>query len=206
MDAFNRMEIDPLNRLSGFRSSIRVANLPQEIVLQGVVDGSRLKLRVDAGDLSYTTEHYMPRNALIGDELSPLARLPGLHVGQSWTIPVYNPLRLPDGPMDSPMEILQATVESHERLLWNGESIDTLLVVYRADSGSAFGTARRPRGKMWIDESGAVLRQEMNLLGSKLAFVRRPADDSPANDRREIWQRALRHQVEAADRDSADEF
>lgn len=173
MDAYSRMEIDPLNRLSGFRSSIHVGDVPGEIVMQGIIDGSQLKLRVDAGEMSYNTERYMPRDALIGDELSPQARLPGLHVGQSWTVPVYNPLR----PPDSPMEILQATVEGHEMLNWSRTSVDTLTVVYRADSGSTFGAARLPRGKLWVDRSGTVLRQEVELLGAKLAFVRIAADE-----------------------------
>src|SRR5436309_2171720 len=141
---------------------------PGEIVMQGVVEGSQLKLRVDAGDMSYNTERYMPRDALVGDELSPQARLPGLHAGQSWTVPVYNPLR----PPDSPMEILQAKVEGHESLNWDGANVDTLLVVYRADSGSAYGASRAARGKMWVDGTGTVLRQEIDLLGSKLAFMR----------------------------------
>ena len=78
------------------------------------------------------------------------------------------------------MEFLQATVEGHEMLMWNGTGTDTLLVVYRADSGSTFGSARVPRGKMWVDSSGKVLRQETDLLGSKLAFVRLPAEQ-PSN-------------------------
>ncbi len=170
MDAYSRMEIDPLNRLTGFRSSIHIGDVPGEIVMQGTIDGSQLKLRVDAGEITYNTERFMPRDALIGDELSPQARMPGLHVGQNWTVPVYNPLR----PPDSPMEILQATVEGHELLSWNRTGVDTLVVVYRTDSGAAFGAARLPRGKLWVDGSGAVLRQEVEILGAKLAFIRLP--------------------------------
>jgi hypothetical protein len=204
MDAYSRMEIDPLNRLSGFRSSIRVSDIPGEIVMQGTVEGSQLKLRVDAGDMSYNTERYMPRDALIGDELSPQARLPGLHAGQSWTVPVYNPLR----PPDSPMEILQAKVEGREMLSWNGTGVNTLLVVYRADSGSAYGAGRVPRGKMWVDGTGTVLRQEVDLLGSKLAFIRIADDNNPAaNDSDgEAWKRALRRRLESLDNDSPEDF
>jgi hypothetical protein len=204
MDAYSRMEIDPLNRLSGFRSSIRVSDIPGEIVMQGAVEGSQLKLRVDAGEMSYNTERYMPRDALIGDELSPQARLPGLHAGQSWTVPVYNPLR----PPDSPLEILQAKVEGHEALNFNGTNVDTLLVVYRADSGSAYGAGRAARGKMWVDGTGTVLRQEIDLLGSKLAFMRIPDDNNPAaaDSDGEAWKRALRHRLESLENDSSDDF
>ncbi len=175
LDAESRMEIDPLNRLTGFRSEIRVADIPEAIVVQGVVEGSQLKLQVDAGDgLSYRAERFMPRDALIGDELSPQTRMPGLHVGQTWTIPVYNPLN-PAGPSDTPMDVLQATVEGRERIQWNGKDVDTLLVVYRSDSGATFGAARLPRGKVWVDGAGAVIKQEIVVLESKLAFLRLPS-------------------------------
>jgi hypothetical protein len=187
MDALSQMEIDPLNHLSGFRSSIRVARLPDAIVMQGTVEGTQLKLRVDAGDMSYSTERYLPEDALVGDELSPQAQMPGLHVGQTWTVPVYNPLR----PPDSPMEILQATVEGHELIAWNGIGADALLVVYRSDPGSAFGTARMPRGKLWVGRKGTVLRQETSLFGSRLTFVRLSPDQSVelANGVDDTWPR-----------------
>ncbi|HEV3417256.1 MAG TPA: hypothetical protein VG056_10595, partial [Pirellulales bacterium] len=180
-------------------------DIPEEIVMEGTIEGSQLKLRVDAGGANYSTERYMPRDALIGDELSPQARMPGLHLGQVWTVPVYNPLR----PPDSPMEILQASVEGRETLMWNGSGVNTLLVVYRSDSGSTYGASRAPRGKMWVDDSGTVLRQEMDLLGSKLAFVRLPAEQrvrrsSDANG--DAWQRAFRRHIEEMSRDSGGDW
>jgi hypothetical protein len=72
------------------------------------------------------------------------------------------------------MDVLQATVEGRERLRWNGDEIDTLVVVYRADPGATFGAARLPRGKVWVDGSGTVLRQEIVVFESKLAFLRLP--------------------------------
>jgi len=201
MDAFNRMEIDPLNRLTAFRSSIRISSVPQEIVMQGSVDGSMLKLRVDAGELTYNTERYMPHDALIGDELSPQCQLPGLHAGQRWTVPVYNPLR----PPDSPMEILQANVEGPESIIWNGESASALVVVYRSDSGAAFGSSSAARGKMWVDATGTVLRQEIDLLGSKLAFNRLPEGklpqvfvESEASDSRSAFEEAMKEALKSA--------
>ena len=78
MDAYSRLEIDPLNRLAGFRSSIRVGDIPEEIVIQ-VVEGFVVETGgVDAGDLSMHSEpRYSVRDALVGDETvaaSPLAR------------------------------------------------------------------------------------------------------------------------------------
>jgi len=176
MQAHSRMEIDPLGRLAGFRSAVRVAGFPDSIVMHGTVEGSRLKIHVESGDVRYDTERYLPDDALIGDELSPLARLPGLHVGQSWTVPVYSPIR----PPNSPMEILQAKVEDWEMIIWNGQAINTMAVIYRSDSGSGFGTLREPRGKLWVTDDGTVLRQEVNVFGSRLTFTRLYSQESLA--------------------------
>ncbi len=56
--------------------------------------------------------------------------------------------------------------------MWNGAAVDTLLVVYRGDPGSAFGASRIPRGKLWVDRDGEVLRQEVSLFNSHVAFER----------------------------------
>ena len=64
MDAFNRLEIDPLNRLVGFRSTIHLKKVPQAIVIEGTIEGTRLKLHIDAGEVSYTpSDHYLPQDA-----------------------------------------------------------------------------------------------------------------------------------------------
>jgi hypothetical protein len=173
MDAFNCLQIDPLNRLVGFRSTIHLKKVPQAIVIEGNVEGTRLKLRISAGDVSWPSDHFLPQDALVGDELSPQAQLVGLHIGQTWTVPVYNPLQ-PEGPM----EVLQATVKGHETLQWNGQGVDVLVVIYQSDSGSALGAARMPRGKLWVRSDGTVLRQETWLFGSRLAFVRLSPEES----------------------------
>jgi hypothetical protein len=170
MDAFNRMEIDPLGRLTGFRSSIHLDHVPAAIVIQGTIDGTRLKLRVDAGNIPYSPPDCdLPQDALLSDELSPQARLPGLHTGQTWTLPVYNPLH-----PDSPIDMLEATVEGTEQIAYDGRGVNTLLVVYRSDPGSEGASERTPRAKLWVDSSGIVLRQETWLFGSRLTFARLP--------------------------------
>lgn len=174
MDAFNRLEIDPLNRLVGFRSTIHLEKVPQAIVIEGTIEGTRLKLHIDAGEVSYTpSDHYLPQDALVGDELSPQSKLVGLHIGQTWTVPVYNPLQ-----PESPMEVLEATVKGHETINWNGRGVDVLVVIYQTDSGSALSATRTPRGKLWVQYDGTVLRQETWLFGSRLAFVRMSPEES----------------------------
>ena len=164
----SQLEIDPLGRLVGFRSKMSLASYQDTIRLQGTVSGTSLEILVQSGDFSYKTERYLPNNALVGDELSPQAHLPGLRNGQQWTMPIYSPFR----PPDSPMEILQATVEREASLIWNDTAVDTRLVVYRGDPGSAGGGAREPRGKLWVRMDGLVLKQELYLMSSKLQFTR----------------------------------
>ncbi len=174
LDAESRLEIDPLNRLAGFRSVIRVPGISEPIILEGVAEAGRLKLRVDAGNMPWSDGWSVPADSLFRDELSPQMNMPGLRVGQTWTVPLCNPLSI----SRAPMEILQASVEGHELISWNGTAVDALLVVYRGDSGSAFGTSGIPRGKLWVDREGMVLRQEASLFNSHVAFERMNAQQS----------------------------
>lgn len=168
MDAKSRLEIDPLGRLVGFESKVRLAKIRDAIRMQGRIDGTQLKLNVQSGEFVYRTEKFLPQNALVGDALSPQAQLPGLRVGQTWTMPVYSPFR----PPNSPLEILQASVESSELIVWNGEPVNTKLVVYRTDSGSGLMANHEARGKLWVQADGTVLKQEITVFNSRLHFVR----------------------------------
>ena len=174
MDAQSRLEIDPLDHLSGFESKVRLANIPDAIRMNGTIDGSQLKLAVQSGNFLYRTEKYLPPDALVGDELSPQAQLPGLRKGQTWTMPIYSPFR----PPNSPLDILQATVERDDSIVWNGQSCETLQVVYRNDAGSSLLSPQEPRGRLWVRRDGLVLKQEVNVFNSRLFFVRMADDDS----------------------------
>jgi hypothetical protein len=176
--AKNRVEIDPLNRLVGFESRVRLADIPDAIRMQGQVEAGRLNLKVQSGGVVYRPETVVPESAMVGDELSPLAQLPGLRIGQSWTMPVYSPFRAPN----SPMEILQASVERHEPITWSGRWVSTKLVVYRSDSGSGLLSGHESRGKLWVSsepvegKDGLVLEQEAKIFNSTVHFVRLPRD------------------------------
>ncbi len=174
IDAVSSLEIDPLGKLSGFRSRLRVSDYPNVIQVRGTVDGSQLTMVVNQGE---PMKHYLPADAMLGDELSPQGRMPGLRLGQTWTVPVCSVLQ--PQPMQKPkIEILQARVEDHEAITWNGGSVQTLVVVYRADAGTGFRAVHEPRGKLWVDQSGLVLKQECNLYNSRLTFERLNATDA----------------------------
>ncbi len=168
MDARSRLEFDPLNRLSSFRTTIRIGEVKEAIQMSGTVVNSLLELTVRSGDLVYTVEHNLPSSSLLGNDLAPQTHLPDLHVGQTWTMPIYSPFH----PPSSPLDILRATVDQEEMLNWEGRLVKTMLVVYRDEGGSGYFKPDEHRGKIWVRRDGAVLKQEMKLFDTVLSFVR----------------------------------
>ncbi len=81
MDAKSKLEIDPLGRLVGFDSSVGLAHIADAVRMQGIIEGNRLKLTAQSGDWTCKTEKYLSPEALVGDAMSPQARLPGLARG-----------------------------------------------------------------------------------------------------------------------------
>ena len=176
MDVRSTLTIDPLGRLTDFDSTVWFAPYDDAIKLKGTVDGKLLRLEVSSGDFSYSTEADIPQNALVGDALSPQTQLPGLREGQTWSVPVYSPLR----PPNNPLEILQATVQRCEPIIWNKRTEQTWLVVYRRDSGFGLGSDKTPQGRLWVRRDGTVLKQQMSIFNSIMIFTRLPDDQAAA--------------------------
>jgi len=148
-----------------------VLNGPQySVALSGTVDGNRLRIVVKSGSFTYRTEVYMARDAMMGDALTPQPLLPDLRVGQSWTVPVYNPFQ----PPNRPIEILHAEVTRRDWVPWAGELIPTLIVEHRSDAGEGLSGGANLRGRAWVADDGTVIRQAMYLNGSQLVFERMP--------------------------------
>ncbi|MEX2114624.1 MAG: hypothetical protein WD845_15630 [Pirellulales bacterium] len=171
VDKQSQIVVDPLGRLVGFESRVRIAEIRDAIKVSGQVEGSTLRITVRSGDIPTTVESYLPPNALITDELSPQAVLPALRVGQRWTVPLYSPFR----PPNSPIEILQAQVERAESITWDGRQDSGKLIVFRSDPGSG-PSGDEVRGRMWVRDDGLVVRQEVTVLRSRLVFARLSTD------------------------------
>jgi hypothetical protein len=167
LDKKTRLTIDPLGGLVGFDSQIRLGKIDDAIKIRGQIEGGILKLTVRTGDSPIRLDVDLPPRALLGDDLSPQTRLPGLRVGQSWTVPMYSPFQ----PPNKPLEILQATVERQDSLRWGGHTQACKVIVYRSDSGSSTA-ARDARARAWVADDGRVLRQEVAILRTHLHFVR----------------------------------
>ncbi len=172
IDKRTRLVVDPLGRLVNFESRVRVGDFADAIKVQGQIEGAYLRLTVQSGELiSYKDDQYLSPDALLTDELSPQTRMPGLRVGQKWTVPLYSPFH----PQNSPMEILQAVVDREDRITWGGSTVGCRVIIYRSDSGSPHAP-NDVRGKIWVRHDGTVLRQEVNIFKSRLQFVRIPDD------------------------------
>lgn len=171
MDAESMVIIDPLGRLSQFESAVWLKPMVDAIRLRGTVEGSELDVEIRAGGQPiYSDMVQLPAGALLGDALSPQTQLPGLRQGQEWTVPMYSPI----APYQAPMEILTATVEGTERISWMGESVDAWMVVYRSQGNSGLGGSDSPHSRLWVRDDGTVLRQDTNLFGTTMSFVRLP--------------------------------
>ena len=170
LDAESRVAIDPLGQLEHFHSSVGFGGMDEGSTVRGYVENRELRMVVRSGDLSYPTKVYLPPNALVGDVLSPQNQLPNLRVGQSWTVPIFSPFRMPSAPMD----VMQAHVVRRELLVWGDQPRSVFVVEYRADHGAGLKRANQVMGTAWVDQQGQVLKQEVALLDSHLAFVRLP--------------------------------
>ncbi len=168
LSAQSVVEIDPMGRLIAFRATVGFGHWKDAIRIEGLADGSELRLNVRSGNFRYAASTYLAPDALLGDALSPSAFLPNLRVGQTWTVPVFSPFH----PPNSPMEILRATVEREELLIHDGAAVRAWLVVYRSDEGSGRSFSKNARGKLWVRRDGTVLKQETTLSGGRVQFVR----------------------------------
>jgi hypothetical protein len=173
LDNASTLSIDPLGHLHKFESRVRVSPLDETITLTGTVEGRQLHLEVHAGDLSFTSEATLPSDALLCDAFSPQTQLPDLHVGKSWNVPVFNPVSLGK----NPLELVRATVDSVEPMLWDGAMTDCWLVVYRNDTGNG-AVGGEARGKLWVSRDGTVLKQQLLLFNSTIAFNRLTDDEA----------------------------
>jgi hypothetical protein len=174
VDARTLVRIDSLDKLLDFDTSLWQGN-ERLIRLRGRVDGGKLHLTFSAGSYFKPVEHSisLPPGALMSDAFSPQSQLPELRVGQTWTVPVANPL-LPT----QPMEILHAEVIASEPYVWGDETVQVWLVEYRSEPGYAAATDRAPRGRLWVARDGTVLKQEASLLDATLSFTRMSAAET----------------------------
>lgn len=168
MNADSRLTFDPFGQLSSVRSVVRLGPSLDAVVFEGSVEDAVLKAQVRAGSLTYATDIAISDRTLLNDALAPQTRIHRLRLGQTWTVTTYNPFRRPT----NPVEVLQAVVESVEPILVDGEAEEVFVVVYRTDAGGRLGSADAFQQRLFVRADGTVVRQEVRLLGSTMAFAR----------------------------------
>jgi hypothetical protein len=164
-------EVDPSGNLRSFHAGVRSESDLDELLR---IDG-RLKFHatekkqvmevVARGPLPFlnrtVTFEYQDRG-VVGSNLGPLDRLPGLQVGQRWDERVANPL-------SGQVETVRAEVKARDVIYWNQGPVETLVVVHQSPGLSA---------RTWVRRDGVVLRQEVPFPLLRLVLDRQPDRNS----------------------------
>jgi hypothetical protein len=185
MEAESTMLIDALGRLVDFDSAIRINGQPSLCRLRGEVDGPNLKLTAHFGDRTYDGEIPLTKGAALGDSFAPQMRLPGLRLGQVWTVSSYSPMNVLSNPVafvrsQSPLQVLHARVEDLTPIVWNGHREKVWLVVYRTEGGWGADREKTVCNRLWVRRDGAILRQEVVVGQMTVTFARMPSDEAEA--------------------------
>ena len=179
LDARTRVEFDALDNFSAFATSVQINELPGVIKMTGRAKDSQLELQITSGKFSFDTQRAIPQNVFLANELAPEPLLPNMYVGRKWTKEIYSPFRAPG----DPVELLEAEVVE-EGPVTIGQTIhNTHRVEYRSISAVGVATKATVRATLWVANDGTVLRQETNIMNSKLRFDRAADDDALATAR-----------------------
>jgi hypothetical protein len=111
---------------------------------------------------TYRDELVLPYSSqgLVLDAFSPPDRLPELRVGQTWQVPMVNPLT-------RQIDILEARVARRDFITWGHQAMAAFVVEQRAPGGL---TAR-----CWVRPDGLVVRQEVPMIWTSIRFEREPS-------------------------------
>ncbi|MGQ9562847.1 MAG: hypothetical protein ACUVQG_05590 [Thermogutta sp.] len=173
---------DPLKRLSSFQTRLKIPDSTEPlVVVRGNVDKGKLQVSIQSGTFLYDTELPFQSNTLLTDSFSPQATLPNLREGQKWTVEVYNPFQLPQQTVGSGhLDVIYAEVQKREVIFWQHRPRLCWVVVYKNDPAESLNSESGPRGRVWVDERGFVLKQEAKVGGGTIVLIR--LDEKEANE------------------------
>ena len=172
----SNLEFDVFGELSRFDSKVTIDELSDFIDLSGIVNGEQLRLTIYTKTYAdgspkkiYDNTLKVPQGTLMSDAFTPQPRLARLQVGQTWSFQRYQPMN-----PANPIEMMQATVQRRDSLVWNGDSVTANVVAIRRDPGGSVTAARTPLGYVWALKDGTVVRQESTIGNMKIVFDRIP--------------------------------
>lgn len=158
-------EIDTSGNLQNFRVGVRLdePGQPEVLTLEGRLkkDSMEVLTRSPFAILNSTTNiPYQPRS-IVQSTLSPLEKMPGLQVGQTWETQMVSPIT-------GAIQKCKVSVVGTEHIVWDNSSCLTLKVVTKMSPFSA---------TTWVRSDGLVLRQEIPTLNRiHLILERIPID------------------------------
>ena len=161
LEIHNTFDVDQKGNLYHFKATVRANSGREEIVtLEGKLKNNDIEVRAQ-GPLplmNWTRRFPYRSRGIVQNAFSPLDRMPGLHVGQTWSSQVVSPLT---------GQVQEVFVEVARKgvIHWDGEPTQVLEVVSRFSPMTA---------RTWVRLDGLVLRQEVPNPMVKLFLERKP--------------------------------
>lgn len=165
---------DSLGSLASFQTKMYLSKLDTPIQLIGRVKNDVMKVQVRAAGITHRLEKEWSSKAALAGELTPASRLLPLWDGRRWTQEVYSPFSSPN----SPLEMLEAVVTGQIRMDHGDSSADVWVVEYRSVEKTGSTDEGRLRSRIYVNESGWILKQESFLFGSSVLLYRESEERS----------------------------
>jgi len=171
-----KIVFDARDHLSELSMRCDLNHIPEFLVVRGRAEEGKLHLvatttlgmdgRKQAREIYRESVDYEADRLRIG-ALSPVLEMTDLYVGKSWTFPIYRPF-----PPGNPPQVVAAEVERYEQFEYQGHARPTFVVAIRPDAGTGIVAVGQPETRLWVDEQGQVLQQQLNLSSLRFLFVR----------------------------------
>ena len=172
---------DAYGALDRLASNVELEDVGEVIRMEARVADGQLHFRVLPGPAFFSSDEQsappalfsksfdLPEDANVTNWLAPESRFKNVAVGQEWEYQVYRAI-----PPNNPYRTVKAMVVGKEILPWEGEAVPVFVIELRDVTGTLTAT-RTDVSRMFVDDSGDVLRQELAFGKSELVFVRKAA-------------------------------
>ncbi|MDD3468365.1 MAG: hypothetical protein PHE53_00125 [Thermoguttaceae bacterium] len=225
MTCRNTMYFDALGKLMNFHSTVDLPkwNPVDPLVImtgslraEGLSDMLQLSVQVMASQIHHV-EIPLSEETPWAEMLTPETQLPGLRLGQVWTIQTYNPLetaastinplggglrgeknaeglggisQLNDLSSIQSLTKIRAEVTSREPYIWNGKTLQCFVVQYTT-ADDDLGGKGQPVGRLHVDPEGNVLQEEFFWNPYVVQFVRQPLPPRGSEEANQLQQKIL---------------
>lgn len=144
--------------------SMEVLGQPLRVSLRGERVGPDFPFELTVGPVRQTFRLESADVIAIGNNVRPFALLPGLRVGQSWYLELFNPVSaLVRGTQRFVPMLVEVT--GRETIMHRGQEVECFLV----EAGGV---------KAWVDDAGCVLKQQAPVPGvGRITLISEPYDE-----------------------------